>query len=205
VQTVDEWFIEGSEKNLRKDDMHTARRIDAATGRLWREGCTGPAVDRMYLNFDNVESQFPKWQRFNEGWAGRAARGPGVRGGPDQTLTSYFFDGNLTPFGRTWGGRFPPSQVCTAQPPTCPPVTEPTPEPTDAVPCVTEPPPPTEEPTEPGPDPTKTPKPTKPPPTLAPSVISPVPAAVIPAMAFPLFIPLLSLILGRLFRPNRRR
>jgi membrane peptidoglycan carboxypeptidase len=210
VQTVEEWFIEGSENNLRRDDMHSARRIDSATGRLWRDGCTGPPVDRLFLDFDNVESQFPRWQRFNEGWAARAARGPGVRGGPDRTPTAYFFDGFLTPFGRTWGGRFPPSQVCTAQPQVCPPEgSEPTPEPTDAVPCVTEPPPPTEEPTEeptdPGPAPTKTPKPTKPPPTLAPSVISPAQAAVIPAAAFPLFIPMLSLIVARLFRPNRRQ
>lgn len=208
VQTVDEWFIEGSEKNLRKDDMHSARRIDRATGRLWRDGCTGPAMDRLFLDFDNVESQFPKWQRFNEGWAARAARGPGVRGGPDRTPTAYFFDGFLTPFGRTWGGRFPPTEVCTAQPQICPPATEPTPEPTDAVPCVTEPPPPTEDPTvtdDPGPPPTKPPKPTnEPPPTIAPSAIQPLPAGVVPAATFPLFLPLIALILGRLLRPNRR-
>ena len=207
VQTVEEWFIEGSEKSLRKDDMHSPRRIDAATGRLWREGCTGPAVERLFLDFDNVESQFPKWQRFNEGWAARAARGPGVRGGPDRTPTAYFFDGFLTPFGRTWGGRFPPTQECTAVPQPCPPATEPTPEPTDAVPCVTPPPTdePTDEPTDPGPPPTKEPKPTKPPPTLAPSLISPVPPAVIPAVAFPLFIPLLSMVVRRILGPNRRR
>lgn len=210
-QTVKELFIEGSEKNLRRDDMHTARRIDAATGRLWRDGCTGPAVDRLFLDFDEVESGFPKWQRFNEGWAARAARGPGVRGGPDRTPTAYFFDGFLTPFGRTWGGRFPPSEVCNARPQICPPAgAEPTPEPTDAIPCVPPPPPPTEgptaEPTEPGPDPTKTPKPTQPPaPTIAPSVIQPVPAAVVPFAALPLILPLITLILGRMFRPNRRR
>ena len=112
-QTVTELFIDGTQEGLRRDDMHSARAIDGATGLLWDEGCTGPKEQRYFLDFSNVESRFPKWQRANQGWAERAARGSGVYGGPKRTPTSYFFDGFLVPFGRTWGGRFAPTKVCT--------------------------------------------------------------------------------------------
>lgn len=209
-KTVTEMFIDGTQENVRRDDMHTARDIDAATGLLWDDGCTGPRVSRMFLDFREVESRFPQWQKFNQNWASRAARGPGVRGGPDRTPTAYFFDGFLTPFGRTWGGRFPPSEVCTAQPPVCeePGEGPPTPEPSDIVPCVTLPPEPTDDP-DPEPTPTKGnggggPKPTKTPAaTILPTLVDPTlpPAS---AVMFPIGIPLVALLVARLIRPNRR-
>jgi hypothetical protein len=171
--------------------------IDSATGLLWDEGCTGPMEQRYFLDFSNVESRFNRWQRANQGWAERAARGPGVIGGPKRTPTVYFFDGNLVPFGRTWGGRFPPSKVCTFQPPACeePGGGPPTAEPSAEVPCVTPPPPPSGEPTKPGgPKPTETPETTGGDATVG---------GIVPGALLPLAVPIMFIGIGRLFRPNR--
>jgi membrane peptidoglycan carboxypeptidase len=198
--TIAELVIDGTQEGLRRDDMHTAREIDSATGRLWDEGCTGPKVQRYFLDFSNVESRFNRWQRANQGWAERAARGPGVYGGPKRTPTQYFFDCSLVPFGRTWGGRFPPTKVCEFQPPVCeePGGGPPTPEPSDLVPCVTLPPP-KAEPSKPGnggPKPSATPEPTE--------GDAATDGGIVPGALFPLAVPMMFLGLGRLLRPNRR-
>jgi membrane peptidoglycan carboxypeptidase len=200
VKTVTELFIDGTQGQLRRDDMHVEKQIDQATGLLWEEGCTGPMLNRYFLDFSQVEPRFPEWQKFTQGWARRAARGPGVRGGPDRTPTAYFFDGFLVPFGRTWGGKFAPTEVCTAQPPVCEPGGgPPTPEPSIIIPCVTP---------EPEPTPTKSGNGKTPPPTVLPTILptllQPVPAGVAPLGIFPLFFPLVALLIGRLLRPNRR-
>jgi membrane peptidoglycan carboxypeptidase len=195
--TVSELFIDGTQESLRRDDMHSTRAIDAATDLLWDEGCTGPKEERYFLDFSNVESRFPKWQRANQGWAERAARGPGRLGGPRRTPTAYFFDGFLVPFGRTWGGRFAPTDVCTFQPPICeePGGGPPTPVPSNVVPCVT-PSPPTTEPTKPGgPKPTATPQPAD----GAANTVD----GLLPGVFFPLAVPVMFLGLGRLLRPIR--
>ncbi|MCI0584792.1 MAG: hypothetical protein L0227_18210, partial [Chloroflexi bacterium] len=197
--TITELFIEGTEDGLRRDDMHVEREIDAATGLLWDEGCTGPMESRYFLDFSQVESRFPQWQRYTRGWAERAARGAGVRGGPKRTPTSYFFDGFLVPFGRTWGGQFAPTDVCTAQPPICEPGGgPPTPEPSIIVPCVTLPPP-TAEPSNGGPKPTKTPGGG---PTLPIGDALRV-GGLAPGAFFPLIVPLVIIGVGRLVKPIR--
>jgi membrane peptidoglycan carboxypeptidase len=203
-QTVKELFIEGTEKSIRRDDMHSAVAIDAATGLLWDDGCTGPRQDRLFLDFSNVESRFNKWQRANQGWAERAARGAGVYGGPKRTPTAYFWIPGYNPFGRTWGGRFPPAKVCTAKPPVCeePGGGPPTPEPSVIVPCVTLPPPASSgpEPTKPGgggPKPTKTPQPSG-------NGAATAAAGIPPGAIFPLAVPLVFFGVGRLLKPNRR-
>ena len=198
--TITELFIDGTQEGLRRDDMHSAREIDGATGLLWDEGCTGPMEQRYFLDFSNVESRFNKWQRANQNWADRARRGAGVYGGPRRTPTQYFFDGFLVPFGRTWGGRFAPSEVCTFQPPVCeePGEGEPTPEPSNVVPCVTPQPEPTTEPTKPGnggPKPTDTAEPTGGGDGAA--------GGIVPGPLLPLAVPVMFLGLGRLLRPNR--
>jgi membrane peptidoglycan carboxypeptidase len=195
--TVTEMFIEGTQEGLRRDDMHSTREIDGATGLLWDEGCTGPMEQRYFLDFSNVESRFPKWQRANQGWAERAARGPGRIGGPRRTPTAYFFDGFVVPFGRTWGGRFAPTDVCTFQPPICEePGGPPTPVPSVIVPCVTLPPP-TTEPSKPGnggPKPTGTPQPVD---------AAGAAGGIVPGPLVPLAVPVMFIGLGRLLRPNR--
>ena len=194
--TITELFIEGTEENLRRDDMHQALEIDAATDLLWDEGCTGPMEQRYFLDFSNVESRFNRWQRANQNWAERAARGTGVYGGPKRTPTSYFWVPGYNPFGRTWGGRFPPTKVCTFQPPPCeePGGGPPTPEPSIIVPCVT-PPPPSAEPTKPG-----GPKPTETPATTGNAATV---GGIAPGTLLPLAVPIMFFGIGRLFRPNR--
>ena len=196
--TITELFIDGTQEGLRRDDMHTALEIDSATDLLWDEGCAGPMEQRYFLDFSNVESRFNKWQRANQNWAERAARGSGVYGGPRRTPTSYFFDNFLVPFGRTWGGRFPPTKVCTSEPPVCeePGGGPPTPEPSVVVPCVTLPPPPSAEPTKPG-----GPKPTATPETTGNGAAAG--GGIVPGTLLPLAVPIMFLGIGRLFRPIR--
>jgi membrane peptidoglycan carboxypeptidase len=200
TSTVTELFIKGTEGSLRRDDMHDEKQIDQATGRLWADGCTGPEVGKEFLDFSKVEPNFQPWQKFTQGWAARAAKGPGVRGGPKRNATSYFLDGSLVPFGRSWGGKFAPTEVCTAAAPCPPGHGPPTPQPTNIAPCIT--PVPTL-----GPTPTKNGNGHSALPTILPAVPNATaagpPPAIAPAAFFPFLVPLISLVIGRRFRPAR--
>ena len=211
VKTVKELFIEGTEPT-RRDNLHVEVQIDGATGLLWQDGCTGPMETRRFLDFSQAEERFPEWQEYTQGWAQRAARGVGVRGGPKNTRTMYFYNLSFAPFGRTWGGPFKPTEVCQAVV-ECPPAGgPPTPVPSIIIPCITP------EPTEshgnphtdpPGPTPTKgNGKPTQTPialPTLIPTLQDLLPGGVAPVSFLPFLSPFLLVLLARLFRPNRRR
>ena len=200
VRTIKELFIKGTEDSLRKDDMHVATDIDQATGLLWADGCTGPKVSKLFLDFSQVEPRFPAWQKYTQEWAKRAAKGPGVRGGPKRTPTSYFFDGFLVPFGRTWGGKFAPTEVCTAVQECKPGGGPPTPEPSIIIPCITP------VPTFPGPTPTKNGNGHSILPSLAPPTGTAAragPVAIAPVVMFPFTLSLITLLLGRRFRPSR--
>ena len=59
---------------------------------------------RSYSGYASTEADHPTWLRANSAWRARAARGPGVAGGPKGTRTAYFYGGGFFPFGRTWGG-----------------------------------------------------------------------------------------------------
>jgi penicillin-binding protein 1A len=203
-QTFNELFIKGTQDSLRRDDMHVQKQIDKATGMLWQDGCTGPQVTGYFLDFSQMEPRFPQWQKYTEEWAARAAKGPGVRGGPRRTPTSYFFDGFLVPFGRTWGGKFAPTDVCSAVPPTCGPGEGGGNPLESALPCVTP------QPTIPGPTPTKgggkhTPTPT-PPAQTGPTAQGPEATGIAGVVFLPFLIPLFTLAIGRrlkLERPGR--
>ena len=91
-KTIDELFLPGTVPT-QKETIRVGRSIDA-TGLLWQDGCAGPKVTRGYFNLSEVESNFPAWQKANAAWGARAARGPGVRGGPKGTRTSYFYTGS---------------------------------------------------------------------------------------------------------------
>ena len=110
-RTFKEWFINGSAPT-KVDNTKVAVEIDQATGTLWQEGCLGPMVAKGFLNLSSVDSGWPQWQKFDRGWAARAARGIGVRGGPKGTPTAYFGFGGFFPFGATWGAPFAPSKKC---------------------------------------------------------------------------------------------
>ncbi|HJP87462.1 MAG TPA: transglycosylase domain-containing protein [Candidatus Limnocylindrales bacterium] len=204
VSTVKELFIKGTEPKQR-DNLHVNVQIDSATGKLWQDGCTGPMVTENALDFSQAEPRFPQWQPFTQEWAQRAAKGPGVRGGPKKTRTMYFYSLGFHPFGATWGGKFAPTELC--QPLVICPPGPPTPQPTDAVPCIPQPtpdqshgnphdtPPPTA-----GPTPTKGNKPTPTPkPTAAPAT-----GAVLPLTFFPLLAPFAMFALGRRFKPGAK-
>jgi len=174
TKTISELFIDGTVPT-RTDDIHVALDIDQATGKLWADGCTGPKVKGGFLDFSAVEQRFPAWQQYTQEWAARAAKGPGVSGGPEKTRTSYFYQNSFTPFGKTWGGVFAPTEICAPiTPPFCAPGTtyDPlaTPDPNGnpaPTPCIQPTPAPTPVPTPtpalpapPGPPgPTKSPKP----------------------------------------------
>jgi membrane peptidoglycan carboxypeptidase len=125
-KTVKELFIKGTVPTER-ETIRVSRDIDAASGLLWREGCAGPRVTRGFFNLNEVESNFPNWQKANRNWAARAAKGAGRRGGPEGTRTSYFYNNSFAPFGKSWGAPFAPSAKCPiapveTPPPTCDPL-----------------------------------------------------------------------------------
>jgi membrane peptidoglycan carboxypeptidase len=215
VSTVKEMFIKGTEPK-QVDNLHVDVQIDAATGLLWQDGCTGPMVNKTVLDFSQAEPRFPQWQPYTQEWAQRAAQGPGVRGGPKKTRTMYFYNLNFHPFGATWGGAFKPTEVC--QPLVyCPPdLGFPTPQPSDAVPCIPLPTPShgnpnnTPSPSSTGPAPTKpgNPKPTASiaVPTLdAQPTAAAAPAALLPLVAFPMLAPFATFLIGRRFKPGGKR
>ncbi|HXG26566.1 MAG TPA: transglycosylase domain-containing protein [Candidatus Binatia bacterium] len=230
VSTVKEIFIKGTEPT-RRSDLHVEVQIDAATGRLWQDGCTGPMVTETFLDFSRAEPLFPEWQRYTQNWAERAARGVGVRGGPKGTRTMYFYNLSFHPFGASWGGKFKPTEVCAPLVPCPPPFDPPTPEPSVVQPCFT--PEPTEEPTETHPGngpPTKEPNPTPTPtrggggnktpqPTISPTdneTDTPAQAGIMLVAIAPLLLPLVTLLFGRVLAltglglrparpPSRRR
>jgi membrane peptidoglycan carboxypeptidase len=152
TRTVNELFIPGTVPRD-SDNMHIVLDIDSATGDLWQDGCTGPMVTKGFIDFRNAEPNFPAWGKYTRGWAARAARGPGVRGGPEGTRTAYFYAGGFHPFGASWGGPLPPTQLCEplpVTPPPCDPLF-------GLIPCDSSGPP---APTPTPPHPTKPPKPT---------------------------------------------
>jgi hypothetical protein len=111
-RTVKEWFIKGT-MPTQVDNTKVGIAIDAASGKLWQDGCVGPMQVRGFLDFSNVEADFPDWRPFTDGWIARAERGSGVAGGPEKTRTSFFYEtGVWNPYGLTWGAPFPPWQTC---------------------------------------------------------------------------------------------
>ncbi len=182
TQTVREVFVDGTVPT-QVDNTKTSVDVDTVTNTLWTYDCPGTKDTKGFLDLSQVDSNNPTWQQFDQIWISRAKQGVGVRGGPNNGATMYFYEtGFWTPFGKTWGAPFPPTTYCTQNtgtPPPSPsatptPVPTPTPEPT-ATPAPT--PKPTAAPT---PKPTAAPTPTEPP--------SPAPSA-----ALPLTLPLIPL------------
>jgi membrane peptidoglycan carboxypeptidase len=122
TKTVKELFIKGTAPS-EVDDLRHAVEIDEATGDLWQEGCAGPKKSVGALDFSKVEENFPKWGKYTRGWVKRAAKGAGVRGGPESNRTAYFYGGGkgFFPFGKSWGGIFAPTELCAPPAPTPPP------------------------------------------------------------------------------------
>jgi membrane peptidoglycan carboxypeptidase len=133
--TVEELFLPGTVPT-QKETSRIALDIDEASGLLWQEGCAGPKVTKGFFDLSNVEADHESWQVANADWGSRAAKGPGVRGGPEGTRTSYFYNNSFAPFGRTWGAPFAPTELCPiVLPPPCDPLAPPNPLDPFATPC----------------------------------------------------------------------
>ena len=132
-ETVEELFLPGTIPE-QEETTRVGIQIDEASGLRWQEGCEGPQVTRGYFDLSQVEAGFENWQSANANWGARAAKGSGVRGGPEDTRTSYFYNNSFAPFGRTWGAPFAPSGLCpiyTPPPAECDPFFFPCPPPVD--------------------------------------------------------------------------
>jgi len=80
--TVDEYFIAGTEPKAA----------------LPKDACGDAALQTA-----GHEHKFPAWVTADQDWIRRAQRGAGTVGGPDRTRVSYFYNGQFTPYGRSWG------------------------------------------------------------------------------------------------------
>jgi hypothetical protein len=115
-----------------KETIRVTLQIDSASGLLWQDGCAGPEITQGFFDLSQVDASFPAWQAADADWGARAAKGVGVRGGPEGTRTSYFYSNSFAPFGRTWGAPFAPTELCpVVAPPVCDPFVGPCPPPCD--------------------------------------------------------------------------
>jgi peptidoglycan glycosyltransferase len=149
-----------------------------------RVGAEGGACGQAILD-ETYESRFENWLEADLDWIQRARRGPGTRGGLENTPVSYFYNNSFAPYGRSWGPILDGAGCGTPEPsPTCFPV--PTPDPSGVVPSFEVPEPegsgplpepcPTAPPT-PSPEPTESAPPSEPPtePPTAPPTEEPPP------------------------------
>ena len=169
-RSVPELFIPGTEPT---------RSVGSASG----------LCGESLLEATGWETQFENWLAADRNWIARARRGPGVRGGPEGTRTSYFYNNGFNPYGRSWGPLLNGAGCGTPAPsPTCFPV--PTPDESGIIPSFELPTPfesgiPAAEPC-PTPVPTETPTPTPeetppplidtPPPLPTPEPVTPIPS-----------------------------
>ena len=82
-KTVNELFLPGTAPTQRRPTSPspwTSTRPAACSG---RRAASGPMVTRSFIDFSKVEAGFPAWQKADTAWQARAARGPGVAGGPE--------------------------------------------------------------------------------------------------------------------------
>src|SRR5664280_1815365 len=74
--------------------------IDTVTNTLWTDGCPGIMETKGFLNLSQVDSNNPTFQKYDQRWITRAQLGVGVRGGPSNGATMYFYQlGFWTPYG----------------------------------------------------------------------------------------------------------
>jgi membrane peptidoglycan carboxypeptidase len=119
TRTIKELFVDGTQPT-QTDDFHHSVEIDSASGKLWQDGCVGPKKTVGALDFSQVDAGHANWQKADNNWMRRAARGPGTGGGAKGTRTSYFYGQGFFPNGRSWGGIFTPNDLCPLAPPPTP-------------------------------------------------------------------------------------
>ena len=79
------------------------RRVVPGRHRADDRGCRRARCGIEALEATRHEPKFPNWMDADRDWLRRAQRGVGVAGGPDRTRTAYFYNGQFSPYGRTWG------------------------------------------------------------------------------------------------------
>jgi membrane peptidoglycan carboxypeptidase len=210
TQTVREVFIDGTVPG-QVDTTKVPVDVDTVSNTLWTYDCPGIKDTKGYLDLSQVDANHPDWQTYDNIWIARAQQGVGVRGGPNNGATMYFYEtGFWTPFGQTWGAPFPPTKYCTQNTGTPPPTPTPTPTPVETPtpsPTPTPTPTPTPKPT-PSPKPTQTPTPTPtqaPTATTAPTVTTTSSPSASASAALPLLPLPLTLLPGLRRRSARRR
>ena len=119
-KTVEELFLPGTAPTT-SASFSRAVDIDAASGLLWREGCVGPMETRSFIDYSKAEAGFKAWQKADAAWQARAARGPGVRGGPKGTQDGLLLRlrrrHQLVSLRPQLGGSFAPTKKCPIGPP----------------------------------------------------------------------------------------
>ncbi len=123
TRTVSELFIDGTQPqqvdNLRQPLQVIPDPSNKKGYLLWQPDCgTDPPPQTLgFLDFSNVETNYPNWHAADLAWAARAAKGAGIAGGPEGTRTTFFYNLVYEPYGQTWGAPFPPTKTCQALPP----------------------------------------------------------------------------------------
>jgi len=116
-KTVREVFVNGTVPT-QIDNTKMSVDIDSVTNTLWTYDCPGILQTKGFLNLSQVDSNNPNFQSYDQKWITRARRGVGVRGGPSNGATMYFYQvGFWTPYGASWGAPFPPTRSCAPAPP----------------------------------------------------------------------------------------
>ena len=130
TQTVRENFIEGTvpgDDTTKVGLQVVADPLDPTKYYLWQDGCAGTPETKGFLALEGVEAGHPDWQAANLDWIARAKIGPGTSGGPDPavpTTTTYLFRPGYTPYGKSWGAPFAPTDSCLGLPSPSPSLSE---------------------------------------------------------------------------------
>jgi membrane peptidoglycan carboxypeptidase len=114
--TVNEVFIKGTEPT-QVDNTKVPRDVDADTNTLWTYDCPGTKVTKGFLDLSQVDAANPNFQKYDNIWLATAKKGVGVRGGPNNAPTNYFYETSFwipaNKRGLAWGAPFAPTQSCT--------------------------------------------------------------------------------------------
>ena len=113
--TITEYFLPGTAPTT-SCSIFRSLSVDQATGLLWDAGCTGPRVEREFMDLSLLETDWPTWQAANIEWAERARQGINVVGGARLGKTTYFYEFYWRPNGDTWGGEIAPTRSCLSSP-----------------------------------------------------------------------------------------
>ena len=101
-----ELFLPGTRPDPEARRSASAVDVDAATGLLWQDGCVGPEGHQGLLRPVRGRGRTSRpGRRRTPHWGARAAKGPGVRGGPKGTRTAVLLQRRRSPRSGGRGAR----------------------------------------------------------------------------------------------------